>query len=97
MRLARVTGGGLAVVVSALLLGIVLVRDVGLNPLNGWTVVLGLAGGAVAMTGTRARSVLAAWVMVLLAALPALVGGLGLLFLPSLALLPLGAIRGSDV
>ena len=93
MRLPRLVGGSLAVAASALLLVIVLVRDVGLNPANGWTITLGFIGGAMAIARAGSVSVLAAWFLVLLASLPALIGGVGLLFVPSLVLLPFGRHR----
>lgn len=90
--LAR-AGGWLAIVVSVALLVIVLARDVGLNPLNGWTIGLGLLGGAVAIRAATVTDRVAATVIVLLAAVPALLGGMGLLYVPSLALIPLGGRR----
>ncbi len=89
VRLVRL-GGWLAIEVSLALLAVVLIRDVGLNALNGWTILLGAIGGAVAVRRSSAVSVLVAWFLVFLAMLPALFGGLGLLYVPSLALLLLG-------
>ncbi|MBA2443917.1 MAG: hypothetical protein H0V49_01110 [Nocardioidaceae bacterium] len=83
---ARV-GGWLAVGVSVALLGVVLVRDVGLNVLNGWTIVLAAAGGLIAITRDGRAARLTAFALVLLAALPALVGGFALLYIPSLVLI----------
>ena len=83
--------GALAGAVSAVLLITGLVRDVGLNLLNGWTIVLGfLAAGLLVARAGRGR-VLAAWIILVLAMAPALIGGLGLLYLPSLILATLGA------
>ena len=82
-----VAGGWLAVGVSVALLGVVLVRDVGLNVLNGWTIVLAAAGGLIAITRDGRAARLSAFALVLLAALPALVGGFALLYIPSLALI----------
>ena len=81
------------------LLAIVLVRDVGLNPLNGWTTLLGLLAASLLWTPANDGRLLAAWIALLLAMIPALVGGLGLLFLPSLVLVPLAAAfrAGSDI
>jgi hypothetical protein len=95
VRLASALAG----VVSAGLLAIVLVRDVGLNPLNAWTILLGFLAAALLWTRASNGRVLAAWIALLLAMLPALMGGLGLLFLPSLVLLPLAAAlrAGSDI
>jgi len=89
VRLTRV-GGTLAVAVSSLLLVVVLVRDVGVNPLNGWTIFMGAAGGIIAAASPTRTRIPCAWLMVFLAALPALVGGFGLLYVPSLVLLPIG-------
>ena len=53
-------------------------RDVGLNPFNGWTIGLGLIAGAVAMRAATVTETVAATVIVLLATVPALLGGMGL-------------------
>ncbi|MDQ3891337.1 MAG: hypothetical protein M3274_00345 [Actinomycetota bacterium] len=90
--LAR-AGGWLAILVSVALLVIVLARDVGLNSLNGRTIGLGLIGGAVAIRAARVTETVAATVIVLLATVPALLGGMGLLYVPSLVLIPLGGRR----
>ncbi len=78
--LAR-AGGWTAIGVSVALLVIVLARDVGLNPWNGWTIGLGLGGGAVAVKATSLTERGAAAMLLLLGMLPALVGGFGLLYL----------------
>ncbi len=91
---ARV-GGWLAVGVSVALLGVVLVRDVGLNVLNGWTIFLAAAGGLIAITHDGRAARLTAFALILLAALPALVGGFALLYLPSLVLIFLSIWTGS--
>lgn len=77
----------MAVGVSVALLGVVLVRDVGLNVLNGWTILQAAAGGLIAITDDGRAARLTAFALVLLAALPALVGGVALLYLPSLVLI----------
>lgn len=89
-------GGFAAIGVSAVLLVVVLVRDVGLNVLNGWTIFLGLAAGVVVLLQPRRPVVVAAIVAVALAMFPALIGGLGLLFLPSLFLLVMSLPRIPD-
>lgn len=68
-----------------------LVRDVGLNPMNGWTILLGFFAAGLLWARPGNGCLLAAWIALLLAMLPALIGGLGLLFLPSLVLVPLAA------
>jgi len=81
----------LAAAVSAALLVTVLLRDIGLNPLNVWTIVLGLlASGLLAVPGTRGH-LLAPWIILVLAMVPALIGGLGILYLPSLVMITLVA------
>jgi hypothetical protein len=85
--------GGLATLVSGLLLVIVLVRDVGLNPLNGWTIFLGFLAAGLLLGRSDGASVFAACVVLLLAMIPALIGGLGLLYLPALVL---GAVGGGS-
>lgn len=79
-------GGWLGVGVSLLLLGVVFVRGVGLNVLNGWTIVVGAAAGLLTVAPRRPALVVD-FALVLLAMLPALFGGLGLLYLPSLILI----------
>jgi hypothetical protein len=72
--------------VSLALLGVVLVRHVGLNAFNGWTIFVGIAGGVIAITCRQAAALVLAFGLVLVAMLPAMFGGLGLLYLPSLLL-----------
>lgn len=86
MTRARI-GGWLAIEVSFLLLGVVLVRGVGLNAFNGWTIAVGIAGGVMANAGRRMADLVIAVGLLLIAMLPAMFGGLGLLYLPSLALI----------
>jgi len=80
-------GGWIAVGVSAALLGVVLVRDLGFNILNGWTMVAGTVGGLIAVARRQPSALGVAFGLVLLATLPALYGGLGLLYLPALVLI----------
>lgn len=91
-RLDR-AGGALAILISAGLLVMVLVRDVGLTVFNGWTVALGAGGGVVVWRGRgrwpRSRAV----VMIIVGALPVTVfTGLGLVYL-----VPIALIAGSGV
>ena len=82
IRLAGVLAG----VVSAALLVVVLVRDVGLNALNGWTILLGFVAAGILLARADRRSLFAAWIILFLAMVPALIGGIGLLYVPSLVL-----------
>lgn len=84
--------GVLAAGVSGVLLVAVLVRDVGLNPLNGWTILLGFLGAGLLLGRSDRASALGASLLLLLALLPALIGGLGLLYVPSLVL---GMVAGA--
>ncbi len=85
--------GSLAAAVSALLLVVVVVRDVGLNAANGWTIALGSLAAALLLGGGRDRAALVGACIALLAAMvPALIGGMGLLYVPSL-LLATSAVR----
>jgi hypothetical protein len=59
--------------------------------MNGWTIVLGLLAAALLWAQPGNGRLLAAWIALVLAMLPALVGGLGMLFLASLALVALAA------
>ncbi len=86
MVLVRIVAGVFALGVSGLLLVVVLVRDhVVLNPLNGWTILLGFLGAGLLLGRSDRASALGSSVL-LLALLPALIGGLGLLYLPPLVL-----------
>lgn len=80
--------------ISLALWTLVLVRDVGVNLSNGWTIVLGLLGG-VALLGRTERpgAVPAALVLTLLAMIPALIGGMGLLFLLPIGMMVAGTWR----
>lgn len=69
---------------SLLLLVIVIARDVSLNVWNGWTIALGFVAAGVLWSSSAARSTLAACIVLLAAMLPALFGGLGLLYVPAL-------------
>jgi hypothetical protein len=89
MTLIRL-GAVASAVVSLGLLVVVLVRDVGLNALNGWTIAVGIVASVLALLApSRPVFVLAALVLAVLAMLPALIGGLGLLYL-----LPIGMMIG---
>lgn len=89
-RLDRV-GGVLAILISVGLLAMVLVRDAGVNVGNGWTIALGMAGGAVAWRGWGRWSRLEAIMLIVAGALPATVFvGLGLVYLVPIVLIALG-------
>jgi hypothetical protein len=74
--------GALAGAVSAVLLVTVLVRGAGPNLLNGWTIVLGFLATGLRVARAGRGHLLAAWIILVLAMAPALIGGLGLLYLP---------------
>jgi hypothetical protein len=78
----------LALSVSALLLLWVALSDVGFNVLNFWTIAL------CAFAGVLAWEVRPGWAVGLLAmgAAPALIGGIGFLYLPSLLLVGLAGL-----
>lgn len=79
--------GVLAAGVSALLLVVVVVRDqVSLNPLNGWTILLGFLAAWLFLTRSDSASSFAASLLLVLGLVPALIGGLGLLYVPSVVL-----------
>jgi hypothetical protein len=95
-RLASRLGGGLAVLVSVGLLISLPLRDVGYNALNMWTIVLASVAGWLAIRGGGHRDgVGLGWAMglLVLAILPALFGWVGLLYLPSLVLVFIGALH----
>jgi hypothetical protein len=80
-------GATLVLVVSVALALTVLFRDVGLNPLNLFTIVLG--SGAAALAFLRPDSVpmlMVANILLIVALLPTLIGGAWILYLPSLLL-----------
>jgi hypothetical protein len=80
-------GGALALAAALALALVVVVRDVGLNVLN-LTTVLGaiLAGLLLSALPPRTWTLVVAEVPLLVAALPAMIGGLGLLLVPSIVL-----------
>jgi hypothetical protein len=82
-------GGLLAFGVSWLMLGVVLTRDGALNLLDGWTIVVGGAAGLWATRGGRRWRIGVSLALLVLGALPAMIGGLDrqYLYLPSVALL----------
>lgn len=63
---------------------VVLVRDVGLNPLSVWTILLGFVAATLLLRSPRSPDL--ACLLLLAAMLPAMIGGFGLLYLPSLVL-----------
>ncbi len=87
-------GAALAVGFGIGLLITVLIRDVGVNALNLWTIVLCSAGGVVAWRGHGRRSRLEAIALIIVGALPATVFvGLGLVYLIPIVLIALGRER----
>lgn len=91
MRLAR-WGGFLGIAVSSLLLVSLVARGVELNILSGWTIMMGIAGGVVALKAVSRLSLLVAGMSFVLAMLPAMIGGVGFLYVPSLVLVVAPAI-----
>ena len=89
MRTVRL-GAALAVAISLGLFIVVLVRGVGLNVLNGWTIFIGIGAGVAAFLRPQPRTVVASSVALVLALVPALIGGLGLLYLVPLGFLLVG-------
>ena len=93
MTLVRLAGVS-AAVVSLALWTIVLVRNVDINVLNGWSISLGLAAAFLSFKAVERRTAgLTAITLLVLAMLPALFGGLGLLFLLPIGLLVAGMRR----
>jgi hypothetical protein len=84
-------GGWLAVALSAGLLVWVLARPVGVNLMSAWTIFVGGAAGLWAALRPSLVSLLGAAVLVALAAFPALPGGVGFLYVPSILLMIAGA------
>jgi hypothetical protein len=83
-------GGALSLVVSVALLISVTVRGL-VNGLNLWTIVLGGVAGLLALQPrATGRALVVAVALLVGAALPALIGGIGWLYLPSLILLVVG-------
>ncbi len=80
-------GGLLAVAVSVVLLVSVVFRGL-VNPLNLWTILLGAIAGTLALQRRPTRLALFVSIVLLVgAALPALIGGVGYLYVPSIILL----------
>ena len=88
--------GALAAFVSSGLVVVVIVRDVGFNPLNGWTIVLGFFAAGLFLARSDRASVVAACILLMLAMLPALIGGVGLLYLPALVLGAIGVGKAPE-
>jgi hypothetical protein len=80
-------GGLLAVAVSVVLLVSILFRG-GLNAVNLWTIVLGGVAGVLALQRRPTRLALFVSIVLLVgAALPAAIAGVGYLYIPSVILL----------
>jgi hypothetical protein len=91
---ARIAGA-LAITISVVV-GVTLpIRDVDLNVVNGWTLVLGAIGGALALSATSRVRCLTSVAVIALAAFPALFGWVGWLYVPAIGPLVV-AIAGSD-
>lgn len=87
MAIARKVAGIWAASISGVLLVVVVVRDhVSLNPVNGWTILLGFLGAGLFLRRSDRASALVASLLLLLGLGPALIGGLGLLYVPSVVL-----------
>lgn len=90
------TGAVLAVGVSAaLVVSVAASSSVGIDFLNMLTPVAASGAGVLGFFGSRnVRSLIAADVLLLVAILPALIGGVGLLYVPSLVLFIVGTVYG---
>lgn len=94
MRRITLLAAGAAIGTSALLIVLVVARGVGINLLNGWTILLGLAAGfLIILRPSELWSGDIALLLLVLAVVPALVGGVGLLYIPSIALIGLARQR----
>jgi len=71
----------------------VLVRGVGVNALNGWTIALGLVSAVVLIRAERFTDAIAGAALLVIAATPALIGGMGLLYVPSVGFAAVGAAK----
>jgi hypothetical protein len=88
---ARV-GGLIAISLSVLLLGSVMVRHL-TNALNLWTIVLGAVGGLLALQERPTRlGLILCEIFLIAAALPAAIGGVGFLYVPSILLVGAGIL-----
>jgi hypothetical protein len=86
-ELVAAVGGVLAVLVGLSLAVVVMARGVGFNRLNLITILGAVTAGVMAWARPRRAGVLLlAAALLLIAALPALIGGLGLFLIPSIAL-----------
>ena len=83
---ARV-GGLIAISLSVVLLGSVVIRHL-TNAINLWTIVLGAMGGLLALQQRPTRlGLILCEIFLLAAALPAAIGGVGFLYVPSILLI----------
>lgn len=85
--------GGLALAVSVVIAASLPLRGVDFNVLNAWTLLLGAVGGVLALTAKSKGWVVGALAFLVLAALPALFGWVGWLYLPSIVLLSIALAR----
>ncbi len=87
MTIIRKVAGYWAASISGVLLVVVLVRDhVSVNPANGWTILLGLLGAGLFLGRSDRASAFGASLLLLLGLAPALIGGIGLFYVPSVVL-----------
>lgn len=89
-----VIGGILAVLVGVILVGVVTVRGVSFNALNLVTIIGAVVAGLTLISLPHTgRTLLAAEALLLFAALPAMIGGYGLLLVPSIVLVLIPLLR----
>lgn len=94
MHVARF-GAWLAVAISGALAVWVSSREVGLNVANGWTIISAATAGVVVLLWAKRWACVLAAFLILLALVPAVFGGIGFLYVPSLAMFIVGASRST--
>ena len=81
-----VVGGALAILASTVLLVVFEVRGLGLDTMNAWTILIAIVAGAVALLPEDLRLRPSAACMLMIALVPTVAGGIGLLYVPSVVL-----------
>ncbi|HVL89810.1 MAG TPA: hypothetical protein VM841_06195 [Actinomycetota bacterium] len=85
MEKLRLIAGAVALAVAGLLAVVVVVRDA-VNPATVWTIAGGAIAGVMLLRLRSRASDIAASTLLLLAAAPAMIGGMGWLLVPSMML-----------
>jgi hypothetical protein len=93
-KLARIGGGVALAVTGVIAILLATTSDEGFNVANIATLLAGAIGGGLALRWpNRSLAVASGAILLLVGAVPALIGGVGLLYLPSIILLVISALK----